>query len=748
MNKRRTPVVLQLNAVECGPACLAMILGYYGRKVRLEECRSKCDPGRDGVSAQTISAAAHDFGLRTRGLSLQHSDFDRVQLPCIAHWKNNHFVVVEHWSRERVTLVDPAWGRRQLSIAEFAAGFSGVVLQFAPVPDFSARTSAVNCVLRNGLRHIWRAAGTTRLLIQIVAATLLLQAFGFALPLLTKWIVDRVLPLKAAGEMKIVGVGAVVVALATSTVGYLRSALLIRLERNLDSHLMLGFFQHLLSLPYRFFQQRNSGDLLMRLASNSTIREALASYTTSAILDGSLVIIFVIALFRVSPVFALAASAIAVLEGAVLFATAPHLRCLVESDVACQSASQSCLIESLAGITTLKASGAERAIFTRWSRLLVKQVDASARRSSYMAKVEAVMTMLRTFSPVFLLWLGGTMVMKGSVSLGTMLAINALAAAFLQPVASLVVSGQRLQLARAHLERIADVMQAQPEQDSHSAGSAPPISGRIELRDVSFRFDSHSPTVLHNVSLDIHPGQKVALVGRTGSGKSTLAKLLLGLYTPTGGEILYDGVRMQAMNLQSLRRSWGAVLQDASLFSLSLRDNIAFHDPALPESDLVRAARIAEIHEEILQMPMQYETRIDEGGVSLSGGQRQRLAIARAVAKRPRLLLLDEATSHLDALTEAAVDRNLDALTCTRVVIAHRLSAIQNADCIVVLDQGRIVETGTHRELLTLGGHYATLVFRQYGVNAPTSSLSGHFSGVPGWSGELANDTVEAAFLG
>ena len=718
MSKHRTPVILQLNAVECGAACLAMILGYFGRKTRLEECRARCDPGRDGVTAQTIVDAARDFGLRTRALSLAAGNVAAVQLPCIAYWKNNHFVVLERWSKERATLIDPAWGRRQLSAADFEDGFSGVVLQFEPGPSFDSRPAPGCGVTLTFLRRIWRTAGTTRILFQIVAATLLLQSFGFALPLLTKWIVDRVLPLKETGEMNILCAGALVVAVATGSVAYLRGALLIRLERQVDSHMMLGFFQHLLSLPYRFFQQRSSGDLLMRLASNSTIREALASYTTSAVLDGALVIVFLITLLRISPAFALAASVIAVIEVAVLIATASRLRCLVDSDVASQSASQSCLIESLTGITTLKASGAERATLARWSTLLTKQVNASAQRSSYMAKVEAVMTMLRTSSPLFLLWLGGTMVMNGSMSLGTMLAMNALAAAFLQPVASLVVSGQRLQLAGSHLERIADVMQAQPEQDSRSARPAPPLSGRIELRGVSFRYDSHSPKVLDNVSLNIYPGEKVALVGRTGSGKSTLAKLLLGLYTPTEGEILYDGMPIHAMDLQSLRSRWGTVLQDAFVFSSSLRDNIAFHDPALSVSDLVRAAGIAEIHSEILQMPMKYETRIDEGGVSLSGGQRQRLAIARAVASYPSLLLLDEATSHLDALTEATVDRNLDALTCTRIVIAHRLSTIQNADRIVVLDEGRIVETGTHSQLLARDGVYAALVLQQCKSNA------------------------------
>jgi ABC-type bacteriocin/lantibiotic exporter with double-glycine peptidase domain len=360
----------------------------------------------------------------------------------------------------------------------------------------------------------------------------------------------------------------------------------------------------------------------------------------------------------------------------------------------------------------------------RWSVLLEKQLDTSMQRGRYMAKLEAAITALRTFTPLFLLALGGAAVANRSMTLGTMLATNALAAAFLQPVASLVMSAQRVQTAGAHLERIADVMRAQPEHGSQIVSPALNLNGRIEARNVSFRYDSHSPNVLENISFDIYPGQRVALVGRTGSGKSTLARLLLGLYMPTEGGIFYDGLPADQMNPQALRNCWGTVLQDAALFSASVRDNIAFHDTSLPPAEVERAAKIAEIHAEVSQMPMKYETRMDEGGGSLSGGQRQRLAIARAVASRPPLLLLDEATSHLDVVTEAAVDRNLDSLTCTRVVIAHRLSTVQNADLILVLAEGRLVEQGKHEELLALGGHYAALVRQQCALRESLGSKS------------------------
>ena len=713
MAKRRIPVIRQLNAVECGATSLAMLLSYFGRKTRLEECRAACDPGRDGVTAQTIVMAARRFGLRTKALSLEAKDFSQIGVPCIVHWNLNHFVVLERWKSDRVDIVDPGWGRRQLTAAEFEAAFSGVALLFEPGPDFETRSKPGPNLLLNCVKGILRTPGTPSILSQILGASLVLQAFGFALPLFTKMLVDRVLPFRTLGVLNMLGVGAFVIALVSASIGYFRAALLIRLEARLDSHLMLGFFEHLLSLPYRFFQQRSSGDLLMRLGSNVAIREALASYTTSAVLDGTLVVVFLAALAHISRQFGLAVLIIALIEVAILAATNPRLHALMENDLASQSGSQACLIESLTGISTLKASGSERSTLARWSGLLAKQLGAAAKRSHFTARIDAALTAIRMFSPLILLWLGGIQVVEGAMSLGTMLAVNALAAAFLQPVGSLVLSAQRLQLAGAHLERIADVMQAEPEQDRRTVRLAPRLSGKIEMRNVSYRYDAHSPKVLDNISLTIYPGQKVAVVGRTGSGKSTLAKLLLGLYLPTEGEILYDGVPLHAMNLQTLRSQWGTVLQDSFLFNSSLRDNISFHNPEMSLKDLVTATKIAEIHSDIMQMPMGYETCADEGGRGLSGGQRQRLAIARAVANKPPLLLLDEATSHLDVVTEALVDHNLDALSCTRVVIAHRVSTIQNADHVLVLDGGAVAEQGSHHHLLARDGHYAALIRNQ-----------------------------------
>jgi ATP-binding cassette, subfamily B, bacterial len=708
--QRRVPVLLQLNAVECGAACLAMILQYYGRRVSISEIRERSDPGRDGLTALSIVKQAQNYGLRVRALSLKENDLRFVRLPAIVHWEFNHFLVVERWTPAYVDVVDPAIGRRHLTQEEFDAGFTGIVLALEPGAHFLRNQAAPQVSLSSYARgYLALAPGA---LTQILLASLLLQLFGLSIPLLTEIVVNRIIPLQLTGVLAVVGLGILTLVLAQLITTLLRSSLVIYLQARVDTQMMMSFLEHLLALPLRFFQQNISGDILTRLSSNTVIRDILSNQMVSNVLDGSTVIVYLAILLWQGPIFALLVVLLGLAQVVVLLSTRQPIQHLARRELTAQGATQGYVAEALTGIVTLKAAGAERRTLDHWSNLFFEQLNVSMRRQYLSSLVNAVMSALRLLAPLLLLWVGTMQVINGQMQLGTMLALNALALGFLTPVSSLVNTGQTLQLVQSHLERIADVMDAAPEQEGQ-AHQPPGLTGHIVLQNVSFRYNEQSPEILRGINLSVDAGKKVAIVGRTGSGKSTLGKLLLGLYLPNQGEILYDGIPLRFLDYQAVRAQFGVVMQDATIFSGSIRQNIALSDPEMSLERIARAAQAAALHEDIMRMPMGYETFVSEHGSALSGGQRQRLALARALAHAPSILLLDEATSALDVMTEQVVEQNLRALPCTQIIIAHRLSTIRNADLILVLDQGRIVEQGTHQQLIQGRGYYASLIQSQ-----------------------------------
>jgi ATP-binding cassette, subfamily B, bacterial len=710
--RRQIPVVAQETAMDCGAACLAMVLGSYGKPVPLAEVRQVTGAGRDGVNAETLLAAGSWFGLRGRGVRVDAvEDLAGLEPGAILHWRFNHFVVLERVRGDRFHIVDPAGGRRVVSHQEARRSFTGVALLLEPAEGF--QPAAAGAAPRGLHRYLHPLLSRSGSIARVLATSALVQVFALATPLLVGVLVDRVVPHQNVDLLVVLAVGLGALVVFNLLAVLIRSHLLLELRTRLDAQLTLDFVEHLVGLPYAFFQERSAGDLMLRMNSNANVREILTSGILSTALDGLLVSLYLVVLFVASPQLGLLVLGLALLRIVLLVVTGRRQKELMSRSLETQSAAQAYQVQMLAGIETLKATGSEGRAVEHWSNLFVDTLNVSIARGRLQAVIEALLAGLAMASPLAILIYGARQVFAGELSLGEMLALNALAAGFLVPLTQLVTTAFQFQYLGSYLERIDDVMRTPREQEPGSRRPAGRLRGSIRLETVGFRYGPAAPLVVRDVSVDVPRGSFVAVVGRSGAGKSTMANLLVGLYRPSDGRILFDGVDLAELDLRSVRGQLGVVPQHPYLFGVSIRANIALADPALPLSRVIEAARLAHIHEDIQAMPLAYDTLLADGGASLSGGQRQRLALARALVTHPAILLLDEATSALDAITESAIQRELAQLRCTRIVVAHRLSTIRAADLILVMDAGRIVEHGTHDDLAARRGAYAALIAQQ-----------------------------------
>lgn len=712
---KKIPLVRQLSATDCGAAALSMVLRYHGREIPLNEIRQSLGVGRNGTTAAALLRAGRLYGLRGRGVRAEIDDLSSLPPGTILFWEFAHYVVMDRVADTYVKIVDPAAGRRRVPIAKFRRAFTGVALIFEPTEEFkpgSAKPERAWALLKEILDR-------RGLLLRILSISGLIQILSAAMPLLTGVLIDRVVPNRDYSLLVILAAGYVVFQVFGTLATFIRAHLLLYLQTQVEASFTLRFLDHLIDLPYSFFQQRTSGDLMMRLGSNASIKEILTSTTLSTLMDGFMVSLYLVLLMLVNVPLTLVIMAVA--AGRILFVVVMRhkQRELLAENLEITARSQTHQVEMLSGMETLKAMGLEHRAAENWANLFVDGLNVSVQRGRLDAVFNTLQNVLSTASTLAVMFYGTFLVLRGTFTLGTMVAFSALAAGFFGPLTNLISAGVQFQMLESYLERINDVINTAPEQRAGSAALAGPLKGAIALDHVSFRYAKSDPLTLEDVSLAVTPGSRVALVGRTGSGKSTLARLMAGLYEPSSGRILFDDRDLQTLDLRSVRSQLGMVTQETQLFGGSVRQNIALAEPQMGLDRVIQAAKLACIHDDIVAMPMGYETILADRGLSLSGGQRQRLALARALACRPAILVLDEATSHLDAVTEELVNHNLKSLNCTRVVIAHRMNTIRDANLIVLVEGGSIVSQGSHELLLRTCPQYAELLGTQRDRESP-----------------------------
>jgi len=704
--KRAVPFVQQLEWTDCGAASLCMVMAYYGRETKLAEVRDAMGIGRDGVSAKAILDTAERYGLTGRGIKVDTSQVKLVKPGTILHWEFNHFVVFDRIVKDGIRIVDPATGPRDVPLDQFGKAFTGVAIELIPTDRFT-KTKREKGRLTRYVQELMSEKG---LFSRIITISLALRLIALALPLITGMIIDQVVP-RADYDLLYVVLAAIGGMTAFNLIAdIVRMHLLLHLRIALDTRMTLGFLDHMVSLPFQFFQRRSTGDLMMRVDSNGIVRETVTGKSMAAVLDGVFVLLYSIVIFYVNPLLGVITIVMAAVEALVFLCARPTYQRLQAADLDKQAKTHSYMIQMLGGMETLKCAGAERLGVEKWSNLYTDQLNVAMRRARATAYVDGLRGAIASLGPLLILTIGAINVMSGKMSLGMMLAMNSLATSLFTPLSALVSSALDLQLVKSHMDRIDDVLQTPVEQDRDAVAAPPRLRGQVSVRNLSFKYGDQAPLVVQDVSLDIAPGMSVALVGPSGSGKSTLLNILAGLYKPVTGDVHYDGRLLHDMDVRAVRQQIGIVPQHPFIFGGSLRENVALTAPGAQLDRITAACKVACLHDDIAEMPMGYDTVISDGGGSLSGGQRQRVAIARAVIRNPGLMLLDEATSALDNSTEKRVIENLERQRCTRITVAHRLSTVRNADLIVVMDKGRIIEQGNHHQLLATGGLYARLV--------------------------------------
>ncbi|WP_297528362.1 type I secretion system permease/ATPase [Thiohalobacter sp.] len=701
-------------SADTGLACVAMAARLFGLAAEPEALRHRFGESGVAFGEPEILRAARFLGLKARAVDSDWARLRKTALPAIGEHRDGHYFIIARLDDERVLIQDPLESRPLVLPREiFEQAWSGRLILL------TRRATLAGEDIRFGLRWFLPALMKyRRLFAEVLVASFFIQLLALFTPLFFQVVIDKVLVHKGLTTLDVLAIGLLVVSLFEVVLEGLRTYVFSHTANRVDVALGAKLFRHLLALPMAYFQARRVGDSVARVRELETVRDFITGSALTLVIDLLFTVVFFAVMYYYSPLLtAIVAGSIPFYVLLSVFVT-PVLRERVNEKFNRGAENQAFLVESVTGIETVKAMAVEPQMERRWEEQLAGYVQASFRAANLGNIARQTAGFVNKVVVVLILWVGARAVIQGDLTVGQLIAFNMFAARISGPILRLVQLWQDFQQAGISIQRLGDILNA-PAEPSHDQqrASLPAIGGRVTLDHVTFRYRPDGPEVLHDLSLDIRPGEVVGVVGRSGSGKSTLARLIQRMYVPESGRVLVDGVDLAMVDTAWLRRQIGVVLQENILFNRSVRENIALADPGMPMEQVVAAARLAGAHEFILEMPEGYDTRVGEHGATLSGGQRQRIAIARALATRPRILIFDEATSALDYESERILQRNMAAIAKGRtlILIAHRLSTVRHADRIIVLDKGCIVEQGDHDSLLKRGGAYARLHALQNG---------------------------------
>jgi NHLM bacteriocin system ABC transporter peptidase/ATP-binding protein len=710
------PTVLQMESVECGAAALSIILGYFGKFVPLEKLRIACGVSRDGLKATNIIKAAKEFGLESKGYAKSLEKLMQIQTPAIIFWNFNHFLVLEGFTKNKVYLSDPAQGRYHVTHQEFDEAYTGVVLTFNPSATFEKGNE------KRGLMASLasRIANSKGSILYIIIASLFLVIPGLVIPSFMQIFIDKYLINGYSGFVMplLLIMGATLI--INAVLVYLQQYYLLKLETKLSLTTSSKFLWHVFHLPIAFFTQRYSGEIGNRVSLNDKVARLLSGNLANSVLNVIVVIFYALLMFSYDVSLTLIGVFMAVLNVVVLKYVS---RARKDGNRRLSNETGKLLGTTTSGISmieTLKASGRENDFFANWVGYLAKVMNSQQELGWLTIRLNALPPLLTSLTTTLILGMGALKIMDGEMTLGALVAFTYLMGNFISPVNQLISVGTMLHETESDMGRIDDVMNYevddqfregyQKTESSVNESVNNKLVGYFEMKDVTFGYNTTMPALIENFNLKLKPGSRVALVGGSGSGKSTVAKVASGLYLPWKGEVLFDNKPKRDIPRHIITESLAVIDQDVLIFNGTIKENISFWDSTISDKNIIQSARDAAIHDIIAVRKDAYDSTVMEGGGNFSGGQRQRLEIARALATNPSILIMDEATSALDPTAEKIVMDNIKKRGCTCLIVAHRLSTIMDCDEIIVMEYGKIVERGTHQELIKQQGVYAQLV--------------------------------------